>query len=113
MRADAERVRAVRQAIGPDIDLLLDANNRWPAYDAIPFGRMVEKYEPYWFEEPVVADDFLVEEQARFVQWMQQALDQMNVQAHRAISDLRGQTGMAIVVRQANWLRTGGESPLW
>ena len=58
MRPDAERVRAVREAIGPDIDLLLDANNRWLPYEAIRFGRMVEKYEPYWFEEPVVADDF-------------------------------------------------------
>ena len=39
----------------------------------------------------------LVQERARFVQWMQQALDQMNVQVHRAVSDLTGQTGMAIV----------------
>ena len=31
------------------------------------------------------------------MQWMQQALDQMNVQVHRAVSDLTGQTGMAIV----------------
>ncbi len=58
MNVDAERVSAVREAIGPDIDLLLDANNRWLAYDAIRFGRKVEKYEPFWFEEPVVADDF-------------------------------------------------------
>ena len=58
MHVDAERVRAVREAIGPRIDLLLDANNKWLAYDAIRFGRMVEKYEPFWFEEPVVADDF-------------------------------------------------------
>ena len=58
MRADAERVRAVREAIGPGIDLLLDANNKWVAYEAIRFGRMVEKYDPFWFEEPVVADDF-------------------------------------------------------
>ncbi|MCY3639405.1 MAG: IS110 family transposase [Gammaproteobacteria bacterium] len=39
----------------------------------------------------------LVAERTRFVQWMQQALDQMNVQVHRAVSDLTGQTGMAIV----------------
>ncbi len=58
MRQDAERVRAVRDAVGPDIDVLLDANNAWNAYDAIRFGRMVEKYEPYWFEEPVEPDDF-------------------------------------------------------
>ena len=58
MRTDAERVRAVREAIGPDVDLLIDANNKYLAYDAIRFGRMVEKYDPFWFEEPVVADDF-------------------------------------------------------
>lgn len=58
MLADVERVRAVREALGPKIDLMIDANNRWNAYDAIRFGRMVEKYEPFWFEEPVEADDF-------------------------------------------------------
>jgi transposase len=39
----------------------------------------------------------LVAERTRYVQWMQQALDQMNVQVHRAVSDLTGTTGMAIV----------------
>ena len=39
----------------------------------------------------------LVAERTRFVQWMQQALDQMNVQVHRAVSDLTGRAGMAIV----------------
>jgi transposase len=39
----------------------------------------------------------LVEERGRCVQWMQKALDQMNVQVHRALADLTGTTGMAIV----------------
>lgn len=39
----------------------------------------------------------LVRESSRFVQWMQKSLDQMNVQIHRAVTDLTGQTGMAIV----------------
>ena len=39
----------------------------------------------------------LVAERTRCVQWMQKALDQMNVQVHRAVSDLTGSTGMAIV----------------
>src|SRR5713226_4332802 len=39
----------------------------------------------------------LVNERSRCVQWMQKALDQMNVQVHRAVSDLTGTTGMAIV----------------
>jgi len=39
----------------------------------------------------------LVEERGRCVQWMQKALDQMNVQVHRAVADLTGTTGLAIV----------------
>ena len=39
----------------------------------------------------------LVEERTRCVQWMQKALDQMNVQIHRAVTDLTGTTGLAIV----------------
>jgi transposase len=39
----------------------------------------------------------LVEERTRCVLWMQKALDQMNVQVHRAVTDLTGTTGMAIV----------------
>lgn len=39
----------------------------------------------------------LVAEQTRCVQWMQKALDQMNVQVHRAVTDLTGVTGMGIV----------------
>jgi len=58
LQKDAERVRAVRDAVGPDVDILLDANNAWNAYDAIRFGRLVDKYNIYWFEEPVEPDDF-------------------------------------------------------
>jgi len=39
----------------------------------------------------------LVAERSRYVQWMQKSLDQMNVQVHRAVTDLTGTTGMAIV----------------
>lgn len=39
----------------------------------------------------------LVAERTRCVQWMQKALDHMNVQVHRAVTDLTGLTGMAIV----------------
>lgn len=38
-----------------------------------------------------------VAQRTRCVQWMQKALDQMNVQVHRAVTDLTGTTGMAIV----------------
>ncbi len=39
----------------------------------------------------------LVEERSKMVQWMQKALDQMNVQVHRAVTDITGKTGMAII----------------
>ena len=39
----------------------------------------------------------LVQERTRAVQWMQKALDQMNVQVHRAVTDLTGKTGLSIV----------------
>jgi L-alanine-DL-glutamate epimerase-like enolase superfamily enzyme len=65
MELDAERVRAVREAVGPKIDLMIDANNRWTGFEAIRFGHMVEKYNPYWFEEPVEADDFAGSAQVR------------------------------------------------
>jgi transposase len=39
----------------------------------------------------------LVAQRTRCVQWMQQSLDHMNVQVHRAVTDLTGTTGMAIV----------------
>ncbi|MFH1084782.1 MAG: mandelate racemase/muconate lactonizing enzyme family protein, partial [Chloroflexota bacterium] len=58
LRHDVERVQAVRAAIGPDVELMVDANNGWDANTAIRFGRLMEQYDPYWFEEPVHADDF-------------------------------------------------------
>jgi hypothetical protein len=39
----------------------------------------------------------LVQERTLAIQWMQMSLDQMNVQVHRALSDLTGKTGMAII----------------
>jgi len=39
----------------------------------------------------------LVAERSKYVQWMQKALDQMNVQVHRAVTDITGETGMNII----------------
>ena len=58
MKEDIRRVKAVRDAIGDDIELMLDANNAWTAKNAIRFINAVERYEPYWFEEPVMPDDY-------------------------------------------------------
>lgn len=57
-RQDAERFRAVRKALGDDVEILLDANGGWPdAPTAIAAMRRLEEYRPYWIEEPVRADN--------------------------------------------------------
>lgn len=57
LAADAERVRVVRETIGPDIALMVDANHAYSAAQAIRFGRLVERHDLEWFEEPVPHTD--------------------------------------------------------
>jgi L-alanine-DL-glutamate epimerase-like enolase superfamily enzyme len=54
---DAERLAAVRAAVGPDFDLMLDANQSLTAAEAIRRARLLEPSDPYWFEEPLPGDD--------------------------------------------------------
>jgi D-galactarolactone cycloisomerase len=54
---DAAVTRAVRQAIGPDIALMVDANHAYDAPAAIRLGRMIESCDIGWFEEPVPPED--------------------------------------------------------
>lgn len=56
-REDVERVRAVREAVGDEVDLMVDANGAWDAPTALRFGRAIARYEPYWFEEPTRPTD--------------------------------------------------------
>ena len=51
---DIERVRAVSEAIGPDVELLADANQALNPKQAIRLGRELEAFNLGWFEEPVV-----------------------------------------------------------
>lgn len=55
---DAERVKAVRAAVGPDVKIMVDANCAYRHYQAIQFARRIEEYDIFWFEEPVAADDY-------------------------------------------------------
>ncbi|QHO71565.1 mandelate racemase [Bradyrhizobium sp. CCBAU 051011] len=54
---DAAVTRAVREAIGPGIALMVDANHAYDATAAIRLGRMIERYDIGWFEEPVPPED--------------------------------------------------------
>jgi L-alanine-DL-glutamate epimerase-like enolase superfamily enzyme len=58
MAASVERVRVLREAIGPDVDLMCDINQLWSVHHATDFGRRVEPYRLYWLEDPVAHDDY-------------------------------------------------------
>ncbi|MFC1719103.1 mandelate racemase/muconate lactonizing enzyme family protein [Candidatus Poribacteria bacterium] len=57
-KEDEERVRIVRETIGDDIELMVDANNAYLVHEAIQIAHRLEKYRPFWFEEPVHAEDY-------------------------------------------------------
>jgi galactonate dehydratase len=48
-----KRVEAVRDAVGPDVDILLDLHGNLGTSDAIIYGRMLEASRPFFYEEPV------------------------------------------------------------
>lgn len=61
---EVARISAVRERIGPDVKLFLDANNAWPdLFTALPFIRRFEPFLPAWIEEPFSPDD--IESHAR------------------------------------------------
>lgn len=54
---DDERVAAARDALGPDRELLLDANEAWTLDEAVRRMAVLEAHRPSWIEEPLHADD--------------------------------------------------------
>lgn len=55
--SDVERVRAVRETIGPNIELMADVNQALTPKAAIRLGQLLEEFELAWIEEPVSAND--------------------------------------------------------
>jgi len=56
-RSDAERVRAVREAAGDDVELMIDANYGYSSEEALELCNRVEDQHIAWFEEPVYGND--------------------------------------------------------
>ena len=56
-RADLERVRAAREAIGPGAELFVDANGAYGRKQALAFAEKFAAHDVSWFEEPVSSDD--------------------------------------------------------
>jgi L-alanine-DL-glutamate epimerase-like enolase superfamily enzyme len=56
--ASVERVRVMREAIGPDIDLMCDINQLWSVHHAIDVGNRIADYHLFWLEDPTAHDDY-------------------------------------------------------
>ena len=56
-RADVARVKQLRSALGPDVPLMVDANQQWDRAAARRIGRRLEEFDLVWIEEPLDAYD--------------------------------------------------------
>ncbi len=55
---EVERVRVMRESVGPDVDLMCDINQLWRVEQAIDIWRRVEEYHLFWLEDPTTCDDY-------------------------------------------------------
>lgn len=55
---EVERARVIREAIGENIDLMCDINQRWDVRQAISIGKRIEPYHLFWLEDVVAHDDY-------------------------------------------------------
>ncbi len=56
---DVRRARLIREEIGPDRKLMMDANQVWDVDQAIDWMKELAAFDPYWIEEPTSPDDVL------------------------------------------------------
>jgi len=54
---DVERVKAMREFLGADLALMVDANMKWTADEAIRAARALQPFDLAWLEEPIIPDD--------------------------------------------------------
>lgn len=59
LQSDLRRARILRESIGPDRRLMLDANQMWGVDDAIRAIGTLREVDPWWIEEPTSPDDIL------------------------------------------------------
>jgi L-alanine-DL-glutamate epimerase-like enolase superfamily enzyme len=91
------RIRAAREAIGPDVLLMLDANNAWSDVPtALRFMARYEPYDPYWIEEPFFPDD--IDNHARLAAQTRVPVATGEIEAGRwRFQELIGKQGAAIL----------------
>ncbi len=65
LESDLRRAQIVREAIGPELHLSLDANQAWGVDEAIAAIRRLSAVDPWWIEEPTSPDDVLAHKRIR------------------------------------------------
>ncbi|RED95242.1 mandelate racemase/muconate lactonizing enzyme family protein [Marinoscillum furvescens] len=58
LEEDLERIKAVRELIGPEVTFMVDANYSMSVEEAITAAKAFESYNIYWFEEPTIPDNY-------------------------------------------------------
>ena len=59
LQDDIRRFRAARAAVGDELRIAIDANQRWNVQEAVDWVHALGEFEPYWIEEPTSPDDVL------------------------------------------------------
>lgn len=59
LQDDKRRAAIIREEIGPDIKLMMDANQKWEVNQAIGHMEQLKEFNPWWIEEPTSPDDVL------------------------------------------------------
>lgn len=107
-RADLDRVAAVREHVGPDVPVMVDANQQWDRPTAMRIGRALEEFDLVWIEEPLDAYDSDGHAQLAAALDTSIATGEMltSVREHRALIEAR-----AADIIQPDAPRIGGITP--
>lgn len=107
-RDDCRRVAAVRKAIGDDVVLMVDANQKWDLYQATRMAGMLRDFDLGWLEEPLHPDDVLSHRILRERTSIPVALGE-HVYTVQAFRDFVQQSAVDVV--QVDVCRIGGVTP--
>jgi L-alanine-DL-glutamate epimerase-like enolase superfamily enzyme len=108
LRRDVERVGAVRDILGPEVRLMVDANQRWNLPGARRALAVLRRFDLHWVEEPLPSDDVEGYVRLRAAVDVPIALGE-NVYTTYQFRDLLSRGGCDVV--QPNVVRVGGITP--
>lgn len=107
-REDWRRVKAVRNAIGEDVTLMIDVNQGWDLMTASQWGERLAEFDLTWIEEPLHPDDVKAHRQLRSAMPIPIALGE-HVYTTQAFRDYIDQEAVDVV--QVDVCRIGGITP--